>query len=114
MLQERWEKKTARLEAAEARIASLRSDLDAAKANLGDRDEQIAALSNSHKATQLKLDQVRRQNEDLQASLSERSAKLKELQALVRDRETEKKSLEAQLKRVNGAARPAKKSRSGR
>ncbi len=73
----------------------------------------MAAVSNSHKATQLKLDQVRRANEDLQAAVSERGEKLKQLQAEVRERATEVRELEAELKRASALAKSDKRPRPG-
>ncbi len=62
-------------------------------------------MSNSHKATQLKLDQARRANEDLAAASAERGEKLKALQAEYRERTVDIKELEAELKRAQSAAK---------
>jgi chromosome segregation ATPase len=113
VLEERLGKRGEKLGTAETRIAALRQDLETAKAELENRHAQVAALANSHKATQLKLDQARHSIEDLQGALSERGEKLKEFQALSRERTTEVKALEAELKRANGNPRTEKGARSG-
>jgi peptidoglycan hydrolase CwlO-like protein len=114
VLQDRWAKKVAKLETAESKIAALRQDLDTSKSALTDRDKQIAALASGHKAVQLKLDQSRRQIEDLQASLSDRMAKFKEFQSLARERATELKALQTQLKRAAPGGGRSSRPRSGR
>lgn len=100
-----------RAETAESRAQGSREKVAERDEEIANQKKHLAALSNSHKAAQLKVDRLQKRSHDLQETLTGRREKLTELQGAHRDRGVELKALSRELKTISAGNAKAPKAK---